>query len=101
MASLAASQLAQIFASTETEKVISLLNLFASHLANGPKPLDSPILALCNSLALGSLLGRLFEEHFSEMTGSKVGFSEKNLFLRLIVESLLNISRLILVSLIL
>ena len=33
---------------------------------------SSPQVALWNGLSLGLLLGRLFEEHFSQSTGSKV-----------------------------
>ncbi|CAL1526989.1 unnamed protein product, partial [Lymnaea stagnalis] len=71
VAHLAASQFVPLFTATDAEKIVLLLNTFAAALPNGTKPAESLVLVFCNGLALGMTLGHLFEEHFSEMTGSK------------------------------
>ncbi|CAG5124710.1 unnamed protein product, partial [Candidula unifasciata] len=70
-ARLAASQLVPVFIALDTDRIQHLLTVFAAALPKGSKALESPLLAFCNGMALGMLLGRLFEDHYSEMTGSK------------------------------
>ena len=47
--------------------------MMTSGLPGQPNQPESPVLLFHNGLSLGMLLARLFEEHFSEIGGPKVG----------------------------
>ncbi|XP_035827605.1 focadhesin [Aplysia californica] len=71
MARVAAGQLVPVFIATDADRIPELLGRLSRDLPLGAAPLESPMSAFCNGLALGVMLGRLFEEHFAEMTGTK------------------------------
>lgn len=52
-------------------KLFEILTMMTSSLPGQPNQPESPVLLFHNGLSLGMLLARLFEEHFSEIGGSK------------------------------
>ncbi|KAI8777847.1 focadhesin, partial [Biomphalaria glabrata] len=71
VARLATSQLVPLLVASDSDQIVHILKTFTSCLPTGQSALTSPVSIFCNGLALGMILEILFQEHFSDMTGSK------------------------------
>ncbi|CAH1796123.1 unnamed protein product, partial [Owenia fusiformis] len=70
-ACLSLPQLLPFLITTDTEAVLQLIDSLTGRLPGQPGADDSSILKFHHGLALGMLISKLFEEHFSNVTGSK------------------------------
>lgn len=61
-----------ILISSNSDLVFYIMHEMTQSLPGRPKASDMPVIQFHTGLGLGSFLGRLFEEHFSDVSGKKV-----------------------------
>ncbi|KAJ8304115.1 hypothetical protein KUTeg_017698 [Tegillarca granosa] len=70
-ASLALSQLVPILITKDVDRIYDILTKLVDLLPGQPGAQESPVLNFHYGLGVGMFLARLFEEHFSDVTGNK------------------------------
>lgn len=78
-ASVALSQIVPILISNDSSRILPCIRLLLSRLPGSKE--ESPVLQFHAGLGLGMFLARIFEEHFSDVCGSQVGFSYLSIFM--------------------
>lgn len=71
-ASICMAPMISCLITSDTDRVFYILQELTQCLPGGAKASDVPILGFHIGLGLGSVLGKLFEEHFSDISGKKV-----------------------------
>ncbi|KAI8508097.1 hypothetical protein Bbelb_143370 [Branchiostoma belcheri] len=67
--SLAFSQLIPVLVTNNVERIHHMIRILVSGLPGQPQADESSTVVFCQGLGLGMVLARLYEEHFSDVTG--------------------------------